>query len=135
MDIPTISPYRAAALERSGASRPSGTAATTLTFEIAKYINPRMSFDPDTGRIVVQIRDSATGEVREQYRPDQVADAYGRTKAVRADQPEPVIPAEPAAADPAARGAKREAGPSSIPTVERAVAPSQNRLDSLVKSV
>jgi hypothetical protein len=115
MEIPAVSLQRPVAFERANGGQKSGGAASALELQVAKYINPRMSYDPATGRIVVQIRDSETGEVREQYRPDTVARAYvrgdgGRNASPPADQPA-VTPAAPEpAAEPSGEASAAGAG-------------------------
>ncbi len=81
MEVPAISALKTAHYDGAGVQRHSETVSKTQSVETAKYVNPRIFFDPETGKVVVQIRDSSTGEVREQYPPDFAVHAYERAAA------------------------------------------------------
>jgi hypothetical protein len=81
MEVPAISALKTAHYDGAGGHRLSETVGKTQSVETAKYVNPRIFFDPETGKVVVQIRDTSTGEVREQYPPDLAAHAYERAAA------------------------------------------------------
>jgi hypothetical protein len=78
----------------------SVSAATTISFQAQKayYYSPALAIDPKTGSVVVEIRNSSTGAVINQYPSEKDLEAYAQHSLKPTDTS--AVPATPVAAAP-----------------------------------
>jgi hypothetical protein len=122
MQIASVPPPTAA-LQNAATGQTTGDSADRKADPVAgevRYLNPRIQFDRDSGSVIIQYRDTKTGEVKEQFPPKLAAESYekrakandqaaqGQTASVTVEVAEP---ARPTAAKPSA---KTEAAPPRV---------------------
>ena len=101
---------------RGPAPKPSATAGHDAKVEAAEvYYSPKGRIDPSSGLYVLQVRDSESGEVIQQYPQDKGAQDYQRTADAAGP---PVQPVTTAAAAPVEE-------PTAAPAPAPAPAPAQ----------
>jgi len=78
MQVASVPPS-AVALQNAVAGRkagePTAEKAEAVTEQV-RYLSPRIQLDRDAGAVVIQYRDSDTGEVKEQFPPGAAAESY-----------------------------------------------------------
>jgi hypothetical protein len=80
MEIASVPPP-AVALQNAAPGKKAGDSAVRKADTVAgevRYLNPRIQFDRDSGSVIIQYRDTKTGEVREEFPPKLAADSYSK---------------------------------------------------------
>ena len=72
---PTVALQNAAPGAKAGTSAPRK--ADTVAGEV-RYLNPRIQFDRESGSVIIQYRDTKTGEVKEEFPPKLAAESYSK---------------------------------------------------------
>lgn len=80
MEIASVPPP-AVALQNAAPGKKAGDSAVRKADTVAgevRYLNPRIQFDRASGSVIIQYRDTKTGEVKEEFPPKLAAESYSK---------------------------------------------------------
>lgn len=110
---PTVALQNAAPGTKAGNS--AALRADTVAGEV-RYLNPRIQFDRESGSVIIQFRDTKTGEVKEQFPPKLAAESYSK----RAQANDPLGRGQTSPTREALDQARQPSAPSSAASSEQA---------------